>query len=276
VKKKYVINTIIILSFIFLTVLVILCIVCSVTGHTTLAVTVLDTVSKSWVYESHITIQNRVIRGFKTTTFTFHNLKPGKHLLSVSAPHYDSKEVEVDLHPGTNILEQAVELTGYEIADLDDIALFEGKKDDTMILDLRLVGSDGHAVTNHPCLPITIYCQISEQHDDGTHRRGKTIYADSVQWTWNTALTETYRYTPGIPLRDIEKTEAPYWVVDYLMLFPDPRKIEEKEIEGIVRKAKELQDIQAIADHLETYRGRLRWFFRSHTDVENLFGGDGN
>jgi hypothetical protein len=275
-KKKYVINTIIILSLIFLTVLVILFIIFSVTGHTILTVTVLDTASKSWVYESNITIQNRVIRGFKTTTFTFHNLKPGKHLRSVSAPHYDSKAVEVNLHPGTNILEDAVELTGYEIPDLDDIALFEGKKDDTMILDFRLVGSDGHAVTNHPCLPITIYCQISEQHDDDVPRRGETLYADSVDWTWNTALTETYRYTAGIPLRNITKTLAPYWVVDYLILFPDPRKIEEEEIEGIVRKAKELQDIQAIADHLDTFSGRLRWFFRSHTDVENLFGGEGN
>jgi hypothetical protein len=276
-KRKYMINTIIVLSLISLLVLILLFIVFPVAGNTTLTVTVLDAVSNSWVYNSYITIQNRVIRGFKSTTFTFHNLKTGKHLLSVSAPHYDSEEVEVSIHSGNNILKEPVELTGYEIPDLDDIALFEGKKDDTMQLDFRLVRRDGHAVTNHPCLPITIYCQISEQRDDeAAPQRGETLYADSVKWAWNTALTETYRYTAGIPLRDITKIEVPYWMVDYLILFPDPRKIQEKNIEGIVEKARELQDINAIAAYLDTYKGRLRWFFRSHTDVENMFGGNGN
>ena len=123
---------------------------------TTLEITVQDAVSKSWVYNTSIRIQDRVIRGFKSLTYTFKNIKTGRHTLSISAPYYESNEIDLNIHPGKNVIKEPVELWGLIIPDLDSISIFEKKKEDNMYLDIRLIGKDGHAVTDHPCLPLQI------------------------------------------------------------------------------------------------------------------------
>ncbi|MBN1698763.1 MAG: carboxypeptidase regulatory-like domain-containing protein [Spirochaetales bacterium] len=270
-KKRTVITTIVLIALTGLAVIAFF--LFPAIGKTTLRLTVMDAVSRSWVYNSSITIQNRVIRGFKSTVFSFSDLKPGTYPLVVTAPYYTMAETGLTIHPGENILTDPILLSGYEIPDLDDIALFEGKKDDTLELDFRLVRPDGHAVVNHPCLPVVIYCRISEQTDTG--QRGDIIYAAPVPWHWNTSLTETYRYEVAIPLDDIGKSQAPYWIMDYLVLFPDPRTIGEDEIKKIILTAQEMKDIDSIASYLDGFSDRLRWFFRSHNNVENMFGEGG-
>ena len=252
------------------------------TLSTTLSLTLKDAVSKSWVYNSTIRLQNRVIRGYKSTSFTFKNIKTGKHLLSVSAPNYESKEINVNIHSGKNVLKEPIELKGVKIPDIESISIFEKKKDDDIFIDIRLVGKDGHAITDHPCLPIRVIINISAQLVNGEYdryregdslARGKQLYAGEAKWIWNTGLSATYKYSAFIPVGDILPTPAPYWIIAYLIILPNPLEMSEEEVEEIVQKVYSIDDPQKLTGYLSGLTDTLDYYFTIKPNVETLLGG---
>ncbi|MBN2534827.1 MAG: hypothetical protein JXB88_18240 [Spirochaetales bacterium] len=250
---------------------------------TTLEIRVLDAVSKSWVYNSTIRFQNRVIRGFKSLTYTFRNVKTGRHILSVSAPYYESKELPVSIHPGKNRLQDPLELTGHTIPGMDSISIFEKKQDDDMFIDIRLVGKNGHAIVDHPCLPVRILTRISvqlvnkeyEYYREGMSlERGKLLYFGEAEWTWNPGLTATYRYAASIPLGEIAGTPAPYWIIDYLVLIPNPLAITPEQIESVVQKVYIIEDTGELIAYLAGMKDTINYHITVKPNIENLAGGN--
>lgn len=249
---------------------------------TTLEMKVLDAVSKSWVYNTSIRCQNRVIRGFKSLSYTFKNIKTGRHVLSVSAPYYESKEIPVTIHHGKNTLQEPIELTGHIIPDLDSISIFEKKQNDDMFIDIRLIGKDGHAIVDHPCLPIRILTRISAQLADGEYDlyqegmsldRGKLLFFGEAGWIWNTGLTATYRYSASIPIRNIAVTPAPYWIVDYLILFPNPLSITPEQMESIVQRIYSFDETEKLTSYLAEIKDTVDYHITVKPNLENLLGG---
>jgi hypothetical protein len=255
-----------------------------ITQHltTTLEVTVLDAISKSWVYDSTIRIQNRVIRGFKSLSYTFKNIKTGKYLLSVSAPNYESKEIGVDIHGGKNMVKTPVELRGFAIPDLAGISVFENAKEERISLDIRLIGQNGEAIADHPCLPLKILLRISPQvvnNEYGVYEpgmkleRGKPLFFGEAEVEWNTNLTEIYRYSGSLLFSSVTATPAPYWIIDYLFLLPNPLKITDEEIEEVIEKIKSIENPDELTKYLDTQKDRMQYYISIKPNVENLFGG---
>ncbi|MEW5817197.1 MAG: hypothetical protein AB1798_17610, partial [Spirochaetota bacterium] len=199
---------------------------------TTLSFSVVDAVSKEWIWGVKMSVQNRVIEGHFRKDFVFAHLKPGDFEFQVSAPYYTEKTMPVKLKRGGNRLKDPIELQGYEIPDLDRFIVFENLTGSEVLLELRPVGKDTKAITNHPCLDLKIAARIYEEMKDGVWAqteiksgasRGKVIYSGLVDWEWDSEPETLFRYAGKIPLADIQKTSAPYLVIDYLFLVPDPR-----------------------------------------------------
>ena len=86
---------------------------------------------------------------------------------------------------------------------------------------------------------------------------------------WDALPETTFRYTSFIPGSQIKANSDPYWVIDYLIIVPDPRKSSREEIDQIMDKAWELPP-EAIEDYLEPYKndGKLTPYVFTSWNVE--------
>jgi hypothetical protein len=200
--------------------------------HTGLLFTLRDSVSKEWVYDSTIKIQDRIIRGYFGKDYSFTRLKPGEAALKISAPSYISKEVPVRVKQGKNTMGEPIDLVGYEIPTLDHFILIEDVEDGEFVTEVRPVGEDGKAVVNHPCLDLRILIMISAQMHRGKYARtetesgatrGEMLYRGQVDWRWDPDPNTIFRYKVPIPVKNVTQSEASLWVIDYLILVPDAR-----------------------------------------------------
>ena len=217
---------------------------------TTLEFTFRDAVSKDFVWNATATMQGRVIRSFYqsdqgTRSYTFSHLKPGETELTIDAPSYEKVTVPVKLKRGSNSIEEPIELKGYEIPDLDHWIIFEEPAGNDLLLELHPVGTDGKAVTNHPCVDLWIGALVSEQIKNGVltsapqetgSERGKSLFMGSISWEFDSAPETIFRYTARIPGRQIAETKAQYWVIDYIVLVPDARKISSDEVDALMEE----------------------------------------
>jgi len=167
-------------------------------------------------------------------------------------------------------------MVGTEIPSLVGFAIFEKRSGRDIVCELRPVGEDGRAVVNHPCLPIWIGCRITTQLRNGIpiqepvdagSSRGEELFRGKLDWTWDPLPQTVFRYSARIPGARIAATAAPYSVIDYLVIVPDPRAIEAGELEALMSVAPSITDPDALRAYLEKQKGRLRYFFDTSWNV---------
>jgi hypothetical protein len=250
---------------------------------TTLEFEVRDAVSKNWVWDATFSLQDRVIRshfqsdrGPEPQVFT--HLKPGEATLEISAPSYVTQTRTVNLKRGENRLAEPIDLVGYEIPGLAKWIIFEDRVGNDIAQEIRPVSSEGPAVLNHPCLDLWIGARISVQIYDGIPAqeeteegsvRGEELYKGILDWEWDATPETTFRYSSFIPGSQIETNSDPYWVIDYLIVVPDPRKTSSEEVDQIMEKAWELPP-EEIQNYLEPYKneGKLTPYVFTSWNVE--------
>ena len=250
---------------------------------TTLEFEVRDGVSRNWVWDATFSLQGRVIRShFQSDRGPlpqiFTHLKSGDTTLEISAPSYVAQSIPVNLKRGENRLEEPIDLVGYEIPDLTKWIIFEDRAGNDIVQEIRPVSSEGPAVLNHPCLDLWIGARVSVQIYDGLPAqeeteegsvRGEELYKGVLDWEWDATPETTFRYSSFIPGSQIKANSDPYWVIDYLIVVPDPRKISREEVEQIMEKAWELPP-EAIQTYLEPYKneGKLTPYVFTSWNVE--------
>ncbi|MDE0024538.1 MAG: hypothetical protein OXP69_09030 [Spirochaetaceae bacterium] len=236
-------------------------------ADTTYEFVVRDAVSGNWVWDATFRLQGRVIRshfqsdrGPRPQVFT--RLQPGEATLRISAPSYQEQTIPVTLKRGENRRAEPVELVGREIPDLASWIIFEGWEGGDLVQELRPVSSAGPAVINHPVLDLWIGARVSVQVKDGVPvreetdagaARGEELYRGKLQWTWDAAPETTFRYGAAIPGAEIKASSAPYWVIDYLIVVPDPAAADAGEIDRVMEQAWQLPP-EEIAVRLEQHQ----------------------
>ena len=241
----------------------------SLSFDTTLKFRVNDAVSKGWVWNSKIQLEGRTIESFFQKEFSFTHLKPGKAVLKIEAPSYTGKSINLNIKKGENVIDKPIYLKGYEIPGLDHFVIFTSKVENGIKLEIRPVGKDKKAVINHPCLNIKIVTRVSEQKKNGTFvveptdsgsERGKELFRGETKWDWDPTPETIFRYSAVVPVSGIRKSETSYWVLDYLLIVPDSRKIENKDLDGVVKKILSLNSLQEMTNFLDGYKGKLKYF----------------
>ena len=218
---------------------------------TTYEFVVRDAVSGNWVWDATFRLQGRVIRshfqsdrGARPQVFT--RLQPGQATLEISAPSYQTQTIPVTLKRGENRLAEPVELVGREIPELAQWIIFESWEGGDLVQELRPVSAAGPAVTNHPTLDLWIGARVSVQVQEGVPvreetdtgaARGEELFRGKLQWRWDAAPETTFRYGAAIPGAEIAASSAPYWVIDYLIVVPDPTVAGGGEIDRIMEQA---------------------------------------
>ena len=245
--------------------------------QTSLEFTVRDAVSKEWVYDSTIKLQNRVIQGYFGKDYTFTLLKPGETTLSISAASYVAKEVPVKIKRGKNVLEEPIDIVGYEIPTLSHFIVIEDVEDGELVTEVRPVGEDTKAVVNHPCLDLRILLLISTQMYKGRitrtdtetgSTRGEELYRGEVEWRWDSSPNTVFRYTVPIPVKKMKQSDASIWVIDYLILVPDNRNVTAEEMDKIVQEIGGIADPELLTAKLDTYQGKLKYYLNESWNVE--------
>ncbi len=240
-----------------------------------------DSVSRQWVWDSTVRLQDRVIRAFYQSDagpvpFLFSHLKPGPATLEISAPGYAPVSIPVKLRPGANRLEKPIEMKGSEIPDLARFYVFERLDGGDLVCQIRPVGNDGHAVTNHPCLPLWVECRVAVQLKDGRpvteptetgNARGDELFRGSVPWEWDPAPETPFRYSVRIPGSRLRPDPAPYRVIDYLIVVPNPLRIDPRELDAVMKNAPGLSDVAALKAYLDRQGQKLRYFFDTSWNV---------
>ena len=235
-------------------------------ADTTYEFVVRDAVSGNWVWDATFRLQGRVIRshlqsdrGPRPQVFT--RLQPGQATLEISAPSYQAQTIPVTLKRGANRLAEPLEMVGLEIPDLAEWIIFEQWEGNDIVQELRPVSSAGPAVTDHPALDLWIGARISVQVKDGVPvreetdagaARGEELYRGKLQWTWDAAPETTFRYGAAIPGAEIKASSSPYWVIDYLIVVPDPAAADAGDIDRLMEQTWELPP-EAIAARLEQH-----------------------
>jgi hypothetical protein len=250
---------------------------------TSFAFEVRDAESKNWIWDATFSLQGRVIRSYFQSDQgpvpqLFTHLKPGEATLEISAPSYVSQSIPVNLKRGENRLAEPIDLIGYEIPDLLKWIIFEDRVGNDIVQEIRPVSSEGPAVLNHPCLDLWIGARISVQIYDGLPAqeeteegsvRGEELFKGVLEWEWDATPETTFRYSSFIPGSQIKNNSDPYWVIDYLIVVPDPRKIGREEVEQVMEKTWDLPP-EAIQDYLEPYKngGKLTPYVFTSWNVE--------
>lgn len=248
----------------------------------TLQVTVRDAVNKQWVWDTSITIQDRVINCYYQSDQgpvpqTFTHLRRGESQLTVTAPSYETVTVPVTIGRGATVIEEPIEIEGYEIPGLTRFIIFEKVEGGDLAMELHLVGEDGKAIAQHPCVDLWIGCVVSEQLIDGTYvtepvdsgsTRGKTLYMGEVDWSYDTEPGTIFRYTGHLPGKQMEPTEASFLVIDYLLIVPDARKISKEEVEQLVAEGSEKAGLESLEEHLLKEDERIDVYMFTSWNVE--------
>lgn len=252
-------------------------------ADTTLELQVRDAVSGDWVWDATFTLQERTIRAYFQSdqgpiTYRFTRLKPGKAELKISAPYYVAQTIEVTLKRGENRLEAPIEPVGYQIPDLEKWIIFEDRLGNDVVQEIRPASTAGPAVLNHPCLDIWIGARVSvqmykglpakEETEEGSER-GEELFKGVLEWEWDPLPETTFRYSSTIPGSKIKANSDPYWVIDYLIVVPDPRYLSREELDRIMAKAWELPP-EALEIYLESYKneGKLTPYVFTSWNVE--------
>lgn len=241
-------------------------------GGATLEFTLADATSGSFVWAATARCQDRSMPLFFQSDRgpvpqRFVDLAPGPSELVVEASGYRTARLPVRLRRGTNRPPEPVRMTGIDIPGLDHWIVTESADGRDLVVELRPVRSDGTAVLNHPCLDIRVAVLISVQEKNGTPTlektergaaRGKELFQGLVPWEWNASIETTFRYSLRIAGSRIASNAAPYRVIDYLVVVPNPEKITVAEVDRLLASFRWENPEAAIAG-LAAERDRVRW-----------------
>ena len=240
---------------------------------TTLEFVVRDAVSKAWVYDASFRLEGRLIRshfqsdqGPEAQRFT--HLLPGRTTLEISAPFYQPVSRELTLKRGTNRLPEPIDLVGLEIPELKGFIMFEDLAGSDVQVEIRPVSNAGPAVLNHPCLDLWIGARVTAQLKNGLpvqeeteegSTRGEELFRGRLEWKFDPYPETVFRYSAVIPGAKIKPSKAPYRVVDYLVVLPQPLAVSKQELEAIMEKTWSLNP-DAVEEFLRPYQeqGKLR------------------
>ena len=230
--------------------------------ETTLEFRIRDRVSGGAVWNATVTLQDRFLRTYYAgggESLVFTRLDPGQATLEVSAPDYQSMSVPVTLRRGRNRIDEPIDMIGMRIPDLSHFILSEDFSGSTRYAAIWPISNRGPAVVNHPALDLWIGARISTQLSGAT--RGETLFAGEIEWSWDHSPEALSRYRARIPLEEIEEREAVTFVIDYLVIVPDPLAIERDEVAAIVTAAwTELDAPAALEPYLAQYVDRFDFY----------------
>ena len=122
-----------------------------------------DAASKSSVWDSTVRLQNRVIRGFYSTSYRFTHLRPGTFDLTVSAPHYEPASVRVRIRTGRTNTIAPISLVGYEIPDFSRLTVAAKRGARGLELQMTAVDTAGDLIKVFPCIDVRIAVRVSVQ-----------------------------------------------------------------------------------------------------------------
>ncbi len=248
----------------------------------TLEFMVLDAQSRGWVWDLTARLQDRYLRGYYQsdagpTRFHLTRLSRGNGTLEITAPDYEPVRVPVRLSAGMNHLDSPVLMRGLQVPGLDHFLAFETLKGTDIQAQLRPVRADGKAILNHPCLPLWIGCTISVEVKDGAPvreeteagaARGAKLFSGPVAWRWDPAPETQFRYSALIPGSAITGDPAPFRVVDYLIVVPDPQKIGMEDLASLMASIWALPTTEARNKALEQQTGRLKYYSDTSWNVK--------
>jgi len=188
----------------------------------------------------------------------------------------------IDLHPGENRVEGAIDLVGYEIPELERFLAVERYDSGRLSVQLRPLASGGGAVIDHPCLDIRVFLRVSVQLDGDAPaqatleegaRRGNLLFAGPINWRWNASREATFRYEVFIPTDQFVASEASFWVIDYLILAPDPRTTSGTSLSRIMRDIEREKGLDEVLDYLAGLDSSVSYFTATSWNVRNPYLG---
>jgi len=243
-------------------------------GESQLEFSVRDAVSKRWVWNVTMTLQDRVTRGYYQSDaglslYRFTHLKPGTSTLEVSADNYARVSLPVSLKPGLNRLDAPVDMEGLAIPGLASFFAFESAQGSDIVTELRPVGADGQAVANHPCLDLWIGCRVFEQSKGG--ERGERLFEGPLAWEWDASPESLFRYSARIPGAALKASVAPLLIVDYLIVVPNPIVITGDQLRETMSSLS-LGDEKAILAALASQGDRLKGYSLTSRNVKAAGG----
>jgi hypothetical protein len=250
-----------------------------------------DAVSRRWVWDLTLKLQDRELRSFYQSDtglrlFRFTRLKPGKSTLGISAPGYQALSVPVTLHLGTNRLDTPLDMVGREIPGLGGFLMFETLDGNDISVQVRPVKEGGSAILNHPCLDLRVGCRVfvqmspnaTDDHGGGTApaleeaksgwSRGRELFRGQIPWTWDPAPESTFRYSARIRAARMTQDPSGFRVIDYLVVVPDPLKITRGEMDSLMVRIEAVDDPAAVRAALDAEKDRLRWFTDTSWNVK--------
>ena len=243
--------------------------------ETTLEFHIRDRVTGGAVWNATVTLQDRFLRAWyagEGDALVFARLDPGEATLEVSAPDYQSRKVPVTLRRGRNRIDEPIDMTGLRIPGLSHFMVSEDVSGSDLYATFWPLSSQGPAVVNHPALDLWIGARISTQLSDGHAAttavragatRGETLFAGEIEWSWDSSRKALARYRARIPLEQIEAGGATLFVIDYLVIVPDPLAIERDEVAAIVTAAWTDREPASLPAYLARYADRFDFSFHT-------------
>jgi len=248
-------------------------------SKTTLSFEILDANSRNWVWDTTAHLQNRVIHGYYTTMYHFTKLSPGTFDLTVSAPHYEQAKVKVHIRAGQDNRIPPISLLGYGIPGYSKFTLAADRTARGLELRLTPMDADGNLIKIFPCLDLKIAVRVFIQNKGGIPaltptsdgaERGTKLFEGTIDWFWNPATEAIFRYSALIP--GISPATAPYIVVDYVVVLPDPRKISPPDVDILMKELFQHQDMMPSTDDLRPHSGKIKIESGTLWNVQNAAG----
>jgi hypothetical protein len=99
---------------------------------------------------------------------------------------------------------------------------------------------------------------VQEETEEGS-TRGEELFRGRLEWKFDPYPETVFRYSAVIPGAKLKASPAPYRVVDYLVVLPNPLAVSKQELEEIMEKAWSLTP-EAVEEYLRPFaaQGRLR------------------
>ena len=163
-------------------------------------------------------------------------------------------------------------MTGLRIPDLSHFIVSEDLSGSDLHATFWPLSSQGPAVVNHPALDLWIGARISTQLSGGRAAtaaggagatRGETLFAGEIEWSWDPSRKALARYRARIPLEEIGEGGAALFVIDYLVIVPDPLAIVRDEVAAIVNAAWTDREPASLQAYLAQYADRFDSYFHT-------------
>jgi hypothetical protein len=155
-----------------------------------------------------------------------------------------------------------------EIPNLKEFLMVEEPSGRDLRVEIRPVSNAGSAVINHPCLNLWIGARMTvqlrnglpaQQETETNASRGEELFRGRLEWEFDPYPETVFRYRAIIPGARLKSSTAPYRVVDYLVVLPNPLRVSAPEFEGIMNEAWSLKP-EMVEGYLRSFQeqGKLR------------------